>query len=85
MKKSKAEAERRIQNALQLIEHAQGILAKASESLSRVRHSESHWDLVAKGYDDVHNLWRAVNVKTAGHEFRMDSDWERANPENPED
>lgn len=81
MKKSEAEARRRIESALYLIEQAQQTLQQAAALLSRVRESDHHWKLVGKGYDQVHDLWRKVRAKTAARDFRMDSDWERTNPE----
>lgn len=74
---SKAEARRRIAAALNLIEDAQTRLSMAAETVSRVRDSRLHWDLIGKGFDQVRALWHRVNERTAAREFRMDSDWER--------
>lgn len=67
-------AQQKLDRALQLIEHAQGILRQAAEEVSPIVHACEQYDLILKEYDNVHNLWREVAYKTPRSKIDMDSD-----------
>lgn len=66
-----------IEKALAEIEAAQGLLATASASISRIAGLADECAEIGRLYDRVKAGWHRLNMRTAAGGFEMDSWWKR--------
>ena len=74
---SRKTAEAMIEMALAEIETAQGLLAAASASISRIAGLSDECSELGRLYDRVKAGWHRLNMRTACGGFEMDSWWKR--------
>ncbi len=69
---AQAEAQRRVQEALNHLQAAQDQLAHACAALSALQGGVPVWKATSKLYDSVHSLWYRVENFRLGGRYRLD-------------
>lgn len=74
---TKSEAKKRVEQALNQIEAAQGLLAEACGKVSRVEGIAEHWLEISKMHDQVKATWHRLNMRASDPSLDLDSDARR--------